>query len=620
MVMHVEYNDKKQRRRAEMKKHYRIISLIIAFSLLCGVCMFAASAIDDGSYDGYTPSIVIPGVFQCDVRVYNADGTEMMDSAGNKLERPFFLPATKDIVSVALKKCGFQLLKVLLTQQDKSGRFTTSVSETAADIFADKLGSDEKGELLNDIRAVEYNTNLAALSDYDRQFALDAIPLYDYMNIAGAENLYFFSYYSFDNIERLTARLYDLIQTAKRESGSDKVNLVPISQGGTIADYLLQYYPQVYGDIDRIIYIVPAVDGTNILGDIFTEGLLDDDEALYGYMWKRLAGDETGSIINLLIRLLPKSVLNDLLDKTADALMERLKYSTCLWALIPSSYYEKAANKYLDGPEDAYIREQTDKFHIAQVNYKQNILAAMDAGVKVFDITNYNVPLYCLGDTWDDVQADGVIQLDSTSMGATSGGTVDVTLPDGYVQQGNPYGTCSMLDSYNYIDPYRLVDASTGLLPDSTFYFHNGNHERTANNDVIISLATRLMTDENFTSVHSYPEIYPQFNEMRISRSTINSAKRWKNYDTSSLSEEDAAELRAAVAEIERLSQETVVDNVAWESAKTRFDNITDKISGNKKEEESPIRKIFMRDIVKAADIVERTVGYKGYSDIFRIK
>lgn len=599
-----------------MKNIKKLLCVLTALLMLATVFGAAAEAADG---EDYTPTIVIPGVFQCDVRLYDENGEPMKNSKGEELTGPFFLPATGDIVKTAIKEASFQLLKVLLTQQDCSGKFSDAFANTAAGIFSDKLASDENGNTNYDIRAVSYDTSLANLSAYDRNYALNAIPLHKYADIAGYDKLYFFSYYSFDSIDRLAAGVYDLIQTAKRETGSDKVNLVPISQGGSIADYLLEYYPDVVNDLNRIIYIVPAVDGTNILGDIFTAGLLDDPDAVYGYMWKQITGsEETGSLINLALRLFPSKVLNEVLDKTADALMEHMKYSTALWALIPASYYQEAADKYLDGPEDAYIRSITDKFHTAQVNYKQNILRAREAGVQVFDITNYNVPLYCLGDTWDDVQADGVIQLDSISMGAYAG-AVNEQLPDGYVQQGNPYGTCSFPDGYSYIDPHNLVDASTGLLPDQTFYFYNGNHERTAQNDVVISLATRLMVDPDFTSVHSYPDEYPQFNTQRISRSLLSNVDRWRTYDTSELSAEDAAELAAAIAEVDAQAAKTAVDSEAWDAAVARFDAITGKISGREEKKESFIEKTFWKFIVKLDGLVAKTVGYRGYSDVVRI-
>ena len=101
--------------------------------------------------------------------------------------------------------------------------------------------------------------------------------------------------------------------------------------------------------------------------------------------------------------------------------------------------------------------------------------------------------LYAIVDSWDNVNADGIIQLESTSMGAVSYG-VDVELPEGYVTE-NP--RCTNPD-HNHIDPHNIVDARAGLLPDHTFYFYNQNHEKTGNNDVVMLLAVELLTDENF--------------------------------------------------------------------------------------------------------------------------
>ena len=71
-----------------------------------------------------------------------------------------------------------------------------------------------------------------------------------------------------------------------------------------------------------------------------------------------------------------------------------------------------------------------------------------------------------VGETWNSQNADFIIQTDSTSMGAHFA-NVGETLPDDYVQQNTH---CSD-PTHNHISPDRVVDASAGLLPDTTFYF-----------------------------------------------------------------------------------------------------------------------------------------------------
>ena len=90
-----------------------------------------------------------------------------------------------------------------------------------------------------------------------------------------------------------------------------------------------------------------------------------------------------------------------------------------------------------------------------------------------------------------DGNADGIIQLDSTSLGAYAA-KVGETLPEDYVQK-NTY--CNNPD-HNHISPDRVVDASAGLLPDTTFYFDNQRHDLTARNDVILKLALNLIESD----------------------------------------------------------------------------------------------------------------------------
>ena len=48
----------------------------------------------------------------------------------------------------------------------------------------------------------------------------------------------------------------------KRETGHDKINIAAISLGGTIANSLFDRYPDLYASLDRVVYIVPALDGS----------------------------------------------------------------------------------------------------------------------------------------------------------------------------------------------------------------------------------------------------------------------------------------------------------------------------------------------------------------------
>ncbi len=593
----------------------KLISLLLCVSLIASsAALFAFAGAN------VYPAIVIPGLFQSEVLCYDSNGKVMLDSKGNERTGPFFMD-TSEVVKDAFKEALLPLSKTLIAQNDEKNKFANALGDVLGKALIGRVKSDDNGNFVNDIRATKYNTSFANLSEYDREYILNAVPLDDYVEKVGADHLYFFSYSSFDNVERLAKQLTELIEIAKKESGMDKVNIVPISQGGSLWNAVMEYYPETANSVDRVIYIVPATDGSLLIGDIFANGFIDDDDALYDYMFPMLMGEDswTGYLVNLLIRIFPKDVLNSVLDIAVDRLIgDYIANSTCIWGLIPTGSYKAARDKYLADDSKAAIRAQTDRYYQAQLNAKKNILAFKDKGVEFFDIVGYNHSLYPIVDSWKTVNADGIIQLESTSIGAVSA-PVNGNLGADYKQQGNSFGTCSD-PKHNHIDPHKMVDASTGLLPDHTFYFYNHNHERTADCDVIIKLAVRLLWDKSFKSVYSYPEEFPQFNTSRESKRLIKAVNLMKIADKNSLSEEDAKELDAAIAEVDSVLANTVVDSEAFSKAEQRFNAVTDKIIFKKTENKSKAEnlKSFFESLLtkffkSLNDFVNKFWGYRGF-------
>ena len=592
-----------------------VLSLII---LLCTLAPFASAV--QAEKEKLYPSIVVPGVFQCDIRLYDDDGNEMLRSDGTPYERPFFLDTTQDIIFDALENALIPVSRLLITQQDKEERAAKAIADVLGRTIGEKSRSDNHGNFVHNVKAIEYNTALSNLSDYDREFALSAIPLNAYVEKAGLDHLYFYSYVSLSSIKKLAEGLYNLIQIAKEETGSDKVNLAPISQGGSIFNALMQLYKdkglKLSDDVNKVVLIVPAADGTAILGDIYHNGIIDDPEALYGYMIPKLLGEEkpTGYLINLLLRLFPNADLNNILDKATDTLAEDyIEYSTALWALLPSGEYPALREKFLMDEEDEYIRNETDWYYNAQCSHKDNITEAIADGVQFFDLVDYNYDLYCICDSWNKVNADGVIHTHSTSLGAYTVPSSE-TLPDDYVQ-ANTYCTDP---THNHIDQFRKVDASAGLLPENTFYFCGQGHESTAKNDVIIRLACRILWDESFRDIYTDPA-YPQFNFARDSRKMTNLIKEWKDFDTSALDEETKAEFTQALAEAEEANLSTYMPTDEFDAAYDRLKTVTEKISGtddNAPDAGEIIMNILTKVLKAACEIMLKLFGGKGISDI----
>ncbi len=598
----------------------KFASVLLAMLMLLTVCLPLTAAAAENAEGRYAPSLVIPGIFQSDARYYDGNGNEMLKSDGSGYARPFYLDDTDEIVKLALKKAILPVAKMLITQSAKDRMAARAVAEVIGQTVAGKVGSDAVGDLIYNIRAVEYNTSAANLSEYDRKFALDAIPLYDYVDIAGLDHLYFFSYVSFDNIHRLAERLYDLIQTAKAETGQSKVNLVPISQGGTIFIALQQLYKdrgeKLSDDVHRVCFIVPAADGAVVLGDIYHYGLLDDPDALYGYMIPSLMNEEQewiGYLADILLRYMPNANVNAILDEAVFELINGyLKYSTCIWALIPSKDYPDCREMYLSGPEDAYIREQTDWYYRAQTGARAAILEAQSEGVEFFDVVDYNFTLYKICDSWDKVNADGIIHTDSESFGATAA-YVDTPLPADYTQ-ANAY--CAD-PSHNHMDEARIVDASTGVLCESTFYFKGQDHERTADNDVIIRLATRILTDDDFRNVWSDPA-FPQFNYARNSKKLINLCNRADRISADTLPQEQQTELAAALTEAKAAVASTVMRTEDFNAVYDRLNTIVTLIETGKAPETGigGFLRFLTKFLKRVSELLLKFFGGKGFSDV----
>ena len=576
-----------------MKKLKKTLAAILAVIMALSCMALPASAelgtSESASCDcGYYPSVVIPGLFQSKVRYLDEEGNEKLNKDGEPYSAPFFMESTNDVIKLALTEALLPLGSLLISQEDKEERCAKAVANVLGEALLGNIKLDAEGHPIKNIQADRYKTSLANLPEEQREYALDQIPLQAYADIAGYDHLYFFSYLSTGNLLETVEELYELIQIAKKETGHDKVNVAPISQGGSVFNALVQYYKDnglnIEDDINRICYVVPAADGSNILGDIYRYGIIDETEALYDYMIPSLLGEDQeylSYLINIILRIFPEADLDNILDTAVHTLVEDyLEYTTCLWALIPSSHYPDCREMYLSDEEDAYIRQQTDWYYNAQVNARSYILEMMDKGIECFDIVDYNYEFYKICDSWDQMQADGVIHFDSESFGAT-GVKVNVALADDY-QQANTYCTDP---SHNHIDEGRLIDASTGTLCETTFYFKDQGHEATARNDVIMRLAVRILTDNEFKNVYSDPA-YPQFNYARNSRGIINRYNLWKNYNTASLSPELAAEFEAAKAELAVAIESTYMPTEEFDAAADRFDAVVDEIVNLSKTEE----------------------------------
>ena len=624
-----------------MKKTKKLLALLLAVVMLTSTLLASANAIDWGGHTPYVPidedvlpTVIVPGLFQSETKYYE-NGHVALNADGEEYAMPFFMDTTTEIVGAALTEALLPISKLLIKQEDKDHQAANAVADVLCETLMGKQKLDETGHFINDIRATEYKASFDKLSQHDKETILEHFPMEYYIEHAGADKLYVFSYASLDNMIDIANRLYDYIQFVKEDSGYDKVNIVPISQGGSVANALMEIYNEkdrsLAEDINKMVFAVPALDGSTLVGEILEFGLIDEDNEVYCELLPALLGEENllSYAINIVLRIMPNADLHNILDIVFDTFIKDYAgYSTSLWGLCPIANYPGASEKYLSDESMAKIKEQTDWYYQSQLNSDANILKAQADGVQVYDIVDYNIPLVHLVDSWN-IPADGIIQIDSTSMGAYSAGN-NVKLPADYVPT---HSNCTDPENHDHVDPNGLVDPCTGLLPETTFYFINQSHESSASNDVFMKLASAILMDENFTSVHSYPDVFPQFNTGRNTKGIAKEADKLRDYDTSKLSAEDKEELELSIAQVEMMLNNTVVDTREVDAAKVRLYNMIDRLEYLEAEAErdpnEPLPEkengayldfsYLLKDILHIlSDVLFKYFGGAGFSDMMK--
>ena len=583
----------------------RLLALLVSLLLLLSALPVSAFAAEryttcDGNCPFY-PTIIVPGLGQSSVIVTNDDGTPKLDKNGKKIAAfPAYLQTDK-----LLQKLLGPALLTLFTQRDMG--FSDAFAEAIEEAFGINK-CDDTAHPIGNVMTEKFPYPYSQYSDYDKETVNHHIPFELYPTDLPRDHLYYFEYNSFGNHMDLAKELYDFIQLVKSQTGHSKVNLVPLSQGASIVSAMFDYTPQVMDELHKVVFVVPALDGSMIIGDVFNGNItfLDNEYLYHGFLENiRLLDQPTAGLIELAARILPDDILMSALQKGVKRLVENIMTrSTGMWALCPSGCYESAAAKYLSDPSSAAIKAQTDRYYQAQLHSRENVAKLMEKGVQVLCMAEYDYSLINVGTHWNDQNADFIIQLDSTSLGATSA-NVGETLPAEYVQQNTH---CSN-PAHNHISPDRVIDASTGLLADTTFYFKNQRHDLTQYNDIILKLAMELIAHDDIKDVYSSPA-FPQFNNGRNVKNILELLDTAKGVNQKLLTPRSRKLLNDAIANAETVLSKTVDDADALPKAEKQLSDALVRVG--KKAPEITVPNIF----TPIADALYANYGSNGYSEM----
>ena len=432
------------------------------------------------------PCIIIPGMGQSQLEYYDESGSKVKTVWPLKLD-----------MKQAAKRIRGPYFRTVLTRKDRG--FTDAIHDVFYDVL-EPITVLPDGDMKHDIRPVTREYPLGEFTDGEKRFTYRLAPVRELAKTVGEDNIYLFSFNFFADLYECAAQLDDFIQTVKRQKNADRVCLLPVSMGGA----LFTSYLDAYGgknDVAKVMFIEAALDGSVLMRDILAMNV----DKYNGYSVLEFATTKGASdAMHKLLSLVPWDVRFGVLYRSLDAAFETaLRLSPAFWATVPKEDCPALEEQRLAGDGYAPLREKIDRFQAAQFRLRELIAERREAGAAFYAVSGYGKRIMALSAS-GNISTDGVLATYSTSLGAMAAAPGEQLDP-------------ALLTPLSRVSPDGMVDASTGFLKDTTWFFKEQAHNDTAFNDTIQTLVMRCLTDPDFTDVFSDPAL-PQFMEAKDNR------------------------------------------------------------------------------------------------------
>ncbi len=585
----------------------RVIALILCAAMLISAGAAGASAAEKTTCGGnceHSPVVILPGINHSPTYLYDKNNQPYMSDGSQVGGTLLILELSK--LWGTIPAVVFSLLGTILLQHNV-GLDKAAYKAASAAFWVQEC--DDNGNHVNNLQTKRWNHPISEMTEDDKQWLYRMIPLQSIEKEIGGDHIYMFTFNLVGDPLASADDLDAYIDMVKEQTGHNKVTLLPVSLGGTIlTSYLYKYG---HSKVDEIVNVVACLDGTDVVADMMDRKWNLADDYFYHDFIPPILGDDAalGYLINCILHIIPRSGVDALLSGAISAILDTIMINCPqIWAMIPSYRYDALAKRYLSDPAKAQLKKKTDDFQQARLTLKDNILKAVADGVKVNTIAGANLDLgeqdytfFNIVASADKVNSDGIINLSSTTLGAT-GAAGNSTLGAGYKQVNE----CKVKPGYSYVSPDNMVDVSTSVLPDNTWIFLEQHHE-VGNNDVVLNLAKAILMGE-VDNVHSNPEKYPQFNYSCNTKYI----RRWRLPDAKdelekcnngevTISAEDKAELEAAIKDGEAAVNATIADAEKTQAAEARLNAILAKRGRYTYPEEPSDTDIFFGNTLEGA-------------------
>lgn len=316
-------------------------------------------------------------------------------------------------------------------------------------------------------------------------------------------------------------RLHAYIQLVKQAEQCDKVNISVRSGSGPVGlAYLAEYLDE--DDVAGMFFTFSIHQGSTVFGDLATknftlnaDALINTsiflewnlDKASLGDTWTTL---ETLNRMGLLSPLLgTASILarKTLIDKLyEDAIIPMVLCMPVFWSYVPAEYYDAGIEACFGNQREEYagLLAILDRYHNTVAVHADDILTRAAEKIRIGMISAFGTAQFPLGPD-ANTQGDLLVGVPESSSGAIASQVGEVLkgkLGKDYQQKND--------DGHDHLSPDGTVDASTCVLPETT-WFVSGMKHFDAGNETITDMIRWFFHSETMPTVFTDTDRYPQF-------------------------------------------------------------------------------------------------------------
>ncbi|HOO26553.1 MAG TPA: hypothetical protein PKW24_08065, partial [Clostridiales bacterium] len=256
---------------------------------------------------GKYPTVVVPGIGNC--RAF------LEDEKGNRIKTAWPPEISDQDLKSFKNSLALPTLRMMLFRKDLG--FSKKVKEELTKLL-DFMASDSDGKYKHNVKLEVFDNSLAACNEKEKKFIYGMLPFGPLAEAIGEDHLYYFSFVAIGNTQETIDRLRAFIKKVKEETGHDKVNLASVSLGASVTTAYLDQYASDK-DVNRVVGVVPAFDGSLVISDIL-KGDIDFDN--YESLFQELLGRSTAQKIMKIVRLVPPKVMKNFILAVIDAIID----------------------------------------------------------------------------------------------------------------------------------------------------------------------------------------------------------------------------------------------------------------------------------------------------------